>query len=349
MTKALAMVSGGLDSILAALVIKELGIDVLAICFKSAFFSSENAERMTKQVGLDLKVIDFTEEHLDMTKNPKYGYGKNMNPCIDCHAMMMRHAGSILEELNADFIITGEVLNQRPMSQNIRALDVVKKESGFEKKILRPLCAKRLQPTEMELSGLVDREKLLGISGRSRKPQMELAKQYGIKEYPSPAGGCCLTEPNFARRLKNLYADGAEDVKDIDLRLVELLKVGRHIILNSELKLISTRDKDEYDVLMNLLAEGDYVFNTAECNGSTIVAIAKNKRALTDEEIEFAARVTVRYSKDREKESVLVKYYRFSEERRNNATDELESENHENEKYISAKAESDEILQLLLI
>lgn len=127
-----------------------------------------------------------------------------MNPCIDCHSMMMNYAGELLEKYEADFIITGEVLNQRPMSQNRQALDIVKKESGFKDKILRPLCAKNLQPTEMELNGLVDREKLMKISGRSRKVQMALAEEWGIKEYPSPAGGCRLTEPGYALRLKDL-------------------------------------------------------------------------------------------------------------------------------------------------
>jgi tRNA-specific 2-thiouridylase len=202
MTRALAMMSGGLDSGLAAKLIKDQGIEVIGICFKSYFFGEENAVKMAKQIGIRLEVIDFSEKHLIMVKNPKHGRGKNMNPCIDCHAMMMNYCGKILEEYNADFIITGEVLNQRPMSQNKQALNTVKKESGFSNKILRPLCALNLEPTEMELSGLVDREKLLDISGRSRKVQMELAEKWGIKDYPSPAGGCKLTEPNYSVRLK---------------------------------------------------------------------------------------------------------------------------------------------------
>ena len=200
MTRALAMISGGLDSILAAKLIKEQGIDVIGICFRSYFFSEESAKKMTKQIDIPLVVVDFSKEHFELVKNPKHGRGKNMNPCIDCHSMMMNYAGELLEKYEADFIITGEVLNQRPMSQNRQALDIVKKESGFKDKILRPLCAKNLQPTEMELNGLVDREKLMKISGRSRKVQMALAEEWGIKEYPSPAGGCRLTEPGYAYR-----------------------------------------------------------------------------------------------------------------------------------------------------
>ena len=181
MTRALAMISGGLDSILAAKLIKEQGIEVIGICFRSYFFNEENAKRMTKQIGIQLEVVDFSKEHFDMVRDPKHGWGKNMNPCIDCHSMMMRYSGELLEKFNADFIITGEVLNQRPMSQNRSALDVVKRQSGFSDKILRPLCAKNLKETQMEIDGLVDREKLLDISGRNRKPQMALAEEMGNK------------------------------------------------------------------------------------------------------------------------------------------------------------------------
>ena len=168
MVRALAMISGGLDSILAARLIKEQGIEVIGICFRSYFFNEENAKRMTKQIGIRLEVVDFSKEHFEMVKNPSHGWGKNMNPCIDCHSMMMRYSGELLEKFNADFIITGEVFNQRPMSQNKSALNIVKKQSGFSEKILRPLCAKNLDPTPMEVNGLVDREMLLDISGRSR-------------------------------------------------------------------------------------------------------------------------------------------------------------------------------------
>lgn len=331
MTKALALVSGGLDSILAACLIREQGIEVTAICFKSAFFSSENAERMCEQVGLPLVVVDFTDKHLEMTKNPKYGYGKNMNPCIDCHAMMMSDAGRLLEEMNADFIITGEVLNQRPMSQNRRALDIVKKESGWAKKILRPLSAKRLLPTEMELEELVDRERLLDFNGRSRKPQMELAKKYNITEYPSPAGGCCLTEPQFANRLKNLYESGKEDITSYE---VELLKIGRHIDAGNGVKIISTRDSAEYGKLMELLRPRDYVFNTAECTGSTIGVILLEDRDLIEEEIAFVAGITARYSKEKEKEEVAIKYRRMEDTA---------------ETVIKAVPEKDEKLQEILL
>ena len=204
--RALALFSGGLDSALAIKVIKDQGIDVIALNFVSHFFGGKNekAEKMAEQLGIKVEYVHFEKRHTEVVKNPVYGRGKNMNPCIDCHSLMFKVAGELLEKYDADFVISGEVLGQRPMSQNRQALNIVKKESGFSNKILRPLCAKNIEPTEMELNGLVDREKLLDISGRSRKTQMELAEKWGITEYPSPAGGCKLTEPNYALRLRDL-------------------------------------------------------------------------------------------------------------------------------------------------
>ena len=305
MTKALALVSGGLDSILAAKLIQMQGIEVTGICFASAFFGSKNAERMAAQIDMPLIVVDFTEEHLKMTKGPKHGYGKNMNPCIDCHAMMLSYAGHMLEELKADFLITGEVLNQRPMSQNKKSLGIVQKESGFEDKILRPLCALNLDPTQMEKDGLVDRTRLLGLSGKSRKPQIELAEKWGIAEYPSPAGGCMLTEPQFANRLRDLYNHGKEKVEPID---VELLKYGRHMRISPATKVVCTRNEGEYDILMKLLKDDYIVFDTADCTGSTAVLVTTGSEAPSREEIDFAGSVAARYSKEKDKDRVKIKY-----------------------------------------
>lgn len=310
MTRALALISGGLDSILAAKLIKMQGIEVIGICFASAFFGSRNAEKMAAQIDIPLKVVDFTEDHLVMTKHPKHGYGKNMNPCIDCHAMMLRYAGNLLEELEGDFLITGEVLDQRPMSQNKKSLGIVQKESGFEEKILRPLCALNLAPTQMELDGLVDRTSLLGISGKSRKPQIELAKELGIKDYPSPAGGCMLTEPQFANRLKDLYKHGKESVKPIDIKL---LKLGRHLRVSPALKIVCTRDESEYELLSDLIKDEHMIFDTADCNGSTIVAIPSSGGSLSHEDMVIAASVAARYSKEKEKESVRIKFSKKSD------------------------------------
>ncbi|EES49732.1 DUF814 domain-containing protein [Clostridium botulinum] len=308
MVKALAMISGGLDSILAAKLIKEQGIEVIGICFKSYFFNEENAKRMTQQIGIKLEVIDFSEEHFDLVRNPKHGWGKNMNPCIDCHSMMMNYSGKLLEKFNADFIITGEVLNQRPMSQNRQALNIVKKESGYSDKILRPLCAQNLDPTQMELDGLVDREKLLKISGRSRAIQMELAENWGIKDYPSPAGGCKLTEPNYSIRLRELV----NRKSDVTQREIDLLKYGRHFITPNNVKIIVSRTADEGEAFKKLLIKEDLVFLTSKFNGAMVIIPAGNNP--TEEDLTLACRFAVRYSKGKDEESVEVKYGNVSTE-----------------------------------
>ncbi|MGV8980019.1 tRNA 4-thiouridine(8) synthase ThiI [Clostridium sp.] len=305
MTTALAMISGGLDSILAAKLVKDQGIEVIGICFKSYFFSEENALKIVKQIDIPLVVVDFSEEHFSMLKDPKHGYGKNMNPCIDCHAMMMRHCGDLLEKFHADFIITGEVLNQRPMSQNRSALDIVKNESGIGQKILRPLSAKNLNPTEMEIEGLIDREALMDIKGRNRKVQMELAEKWGIIDYPSPAGGCKLTEPNYSVRLKELL-EHKEDTSKKDL---ELLKIGRHFRISKDAKIISSRTEEEGQLLEQFLIEEDLMFLPVDYNGSTIVIIGK----ATDEDIEFAAKVAGRYCKGKDEKRISIKYGRYGQ------------------------------------
>ncbi len=306
MVRALAMISGGLDSILAARLIKEQGIEVIGICFRSYFFNEENAKRMTKQIGIRLEVVDFSKEHFEMVKNPSHGWGKNMNPCIDCHSMMMKYSGELLEKFNADFIITGEVLNQRPMSQNKSALNIVKKQSGFSEKILRPLCAKNLDPTPMELNGLVDREKLLDISGRSRKVQMELADKWGIKDYPSPAGGCKLTEPNYSIRLKELV-ERKENVTEKD---IHLLKYGRHFITDDKTKIIVTRTAEEAESIKSLLNKNDLMFLTSKYNGAMVIIPEGN--IPTENDIIIACRMAVRYSKGKDEEMVEVKFGRVS-------------------------------------
>ncbi|MBE6072183.1 MAG: DUF814 domain-containing protein [Clostridium butyricum] len=311
MVRALAMISGGLDSILAAKLIKEQGIEVIGICFKSYFFNEENAKRMTKQIGIKLEVVDFSKEHFEMVKNPSHGWGKNMNPCIDCHSMMMRYSGDLLEKFNADFIITGEVLNQRPMSQNKSALNIVKKQSGFSEKILRPLCAKNLDPTPMELNGLVDREKLLNISGRSRKAQMELADKWGIKDYPSPAGGCKLTEPNYSIRLKELV-ERKESIKEKD---IHLLKYGRHFITDDKTKIIVTRTGEEGEKIKELLNKNDIMFLTSKYNGAMVIIPEGN--VPTENDIMIACRIAVRYSKGKDENEVEVKFGQVSTDFKN--------------------------------
>ncbi|MCR6516130.1 tRNA 4-thiouridine(8) synthase ThiI [Clostridium sp. LY3-2] len=329
MTRALAMVSGGLDSILAAKLIKDQGIEVIGICFRSYFFNEENAKRMTKQIDIPLEVVDFSKEHFEMVKSPKHGWGKNMNPCIDCHAMMMRYSGELLKRFDADFIITGEVLNQRPMSQNKQALNKVKSESGFSDIILRPLCAKNLEETQMEKDGLVDREKLLNISGRSRKPQIELAEKWNIVDYPSPAGGCRLTEPNFAHRLRE-FVDRQGDATPKE---IELLRYGRHFITPNGSKIIVSRTKDEGDIIKTLLDENDTVFYPVSHNGAMAIATGE----LNEEDIKLALKIVGRYSKGKDLDEVEISYGKFGKVFDRTAKEKPASEEEINKYLIQSK------------
>ena len=251
--KAIALFSGGLDSTLAMKLIIDQGIDVLALNIYTGFGSTkdrlEHMQSMCDQVGAELKIIDIESEFLqDVLFNPKHGYGKNFNPCIDCHAKMFAVAKRIMEVEGASFLISGEVMGQRPMSQNKDALQTVLNESNCDGLLLRPMSAKMLTPTIAEEKGWVDRGRLFGFKGKSRRPQIELAKKLGIYFYPQPAGGCLLADSAFSKRLRDLM----EYEPDFDLKDVKFLKIGRHFRLSSSAKLIVLRKKDEKDILKNL-------------------------------------------------------------------------------------------------
>lgn len=283
---------------LAAQVIRAQGIDVLGLFFETPFFSSEKAKQSAAEIDLPLKIVDLTEPHLGVVRRPKHGYGGNMNPCIDCHALMLRSAGEILEKEGASFVISGEVLGQRPMSQNFRALSIVAKESGFNGLILRPLCAKHLPVTVPEEKGWVKREGLLGISGRSRKPQMELAEKFNIRHYPSPAGGCLLTDPAFSRRLRDLFASRPE----CSLQEIELLKIGRHFRIGPAAKIVVGRNKSENDVIDSLSCEKDLVLRVENIPGPTVLITGE----ASPEEEGLALSVTASYSDAKEDQVVEI-------------------------------------------
>lgn len=291
--KAVCLLSGGLDSILACRLILEQGVQVFGLNFVSPFCTCtrkgcrHEARKAAESLGIPLKVVAKGEEYIQLIKKPRHGYGSAMNPCLDCRIFTFVQAKGYMKEIGARFVFTGEVLGERPMSQHLQALRLIERESGLEGLVLRPLSAKLLEPTIPEKEGLVDREKLLAIQGRSRKPQITLAAHYGLKDYPCPAGGCLLTEKKFALRLKEAFAHNEDTLRD-----VKVLKVGRHFRLPSGRKVIVGRNELENRVLTNLAQSDDIVIEPVEVPGPVVVVWCGGG----EEDIEVAARLCARYS-----------------------------------------------------
>ncbi len=302
--KALALFSGGLDSTLAIKLVQKQGIEVIALNFVSHFFGGKNekADNMAKQLGVKLEYIDFSELHTELVKNPPSGRGKNMNPCIDCHALMFEKAGELLEQYGASFLISGEVLGQRPMSQNFSSLNRVKKLSGVElgELIVRPLSAKLLPITKPEELGWIDREQLMDVNGRSRKLQLELVEQWGIVEYPTPGGGCMLTEPNYSKRLRTLEEDGF--LEDKYSFLFHLIKRGRFFRLESNKYLFVGREKDDNFKLSEYKEYGSLYIAGAGTPGPAIVGYGN----LTEDQIALAQNLFSRYSQAKGKKKIQI-------------------------------------------
>jgi tRNA U34 2-thiouridine synthase MnmA/TrmU len=298
MSKALGLLSGGLDSSLAALCLKRQGIDVTAIAFVTPFFGSSKAELAARQMEIPLIVEDIGRVHLDMVKNPRYGYGKNMNPCIDCHAMMFRLAGEIMAERGFDFLFSGEVLGQRPMSQNANALRSVANYSGHPERILRPLSARVLPVTPMEEQGLVDRERLLDIQGRSRKRQEAYAKEWGLVDFPSSGGGCLLTEIHFSDRLRDLFTHQP----DCTVEDVELLKVGRQFRLSERAKLTLGRHQKDNEAI-RAAADGSHIVLRALGVPGPLGLVSGEP---LDDDLKTAAAIIASYGKGKDQEAVVV-------------------------------------------
>ncbi|MEM2567786.1 MAG: tRNA 4-thiouridine(8) synthase ThiI [Candidatus Bathyarchaeia archaeon] len=302
--KALALFSGGLDSSLAIRLMQEQGIEVEAITFLTPFYTAKEGgfslQRAAERLGVPLKVVRLGLDYLRIIRKPKFGYGRHMNPCIDCRIFMLKRAKKYAREIGADFIVTGEVLDERPMSQHMKALKIVEEESSLKGRLLRPLSAKLLPPTIAEKCGLVDRSKLLDIRGRSRKRQLTLAKAYGITEYQSPAGGCLLTYKEFSAKLRDLF----QHKKRISMADLELLKVGRHFRIGKN-KIIVGRNKEENEKLLKLKGRNDYFFEAVGCGSpTTLLQGPKTRQA-----IEKAAQLTAYYS-DQKTGKVHVKYGR---------------------------------------
>lgn len=285
--RALALISGGLDSLLAAKLIVDQGCEVIGLHFKIPFCKINIQESFPK-IGIKIIEVDLGAEFLRLIQEPHYGFGSNMNPCIDCKILMFSRAKQLMPELGAKFIITGEVLGQRPMSQNKQALKLIRSRSGLEDLLLRPLSAQFFPPSLAEKEGWVKREKLLSFNGRKRTPQMRLARELGFNVYATPAGGCLLTDPSFCKRLAELLAHD-----ELNLENLELLKVGRHFRIGANTRLVVGRDEGENNQLAQLALAGDYLFSPQiDLAGPTCLA-----RGLINQELIFlSSQITSAYT-----------------------------------------------------
>jgi tRNA-specific 2-thiouridylase len=294
--KAIALLSGGLDSTLAAKVVMEQGIELEALNFVTLFCTCTNrgetclaSQKAVETLGIPLRVFNVSGEYLNVVKNPKHGYGRNMNPCIDCRIFILKKTKIYMQDSGAAFIVTGEVLGQRPMSQRKDAMRLIEKEAGLEGLILRPLSAHVLSKTIPEKEGWVDRERLLKFQGRSRKPQINLAKHYGIQDYPCPAGGCLLTDSGFAKRMRDLLRHNPS----FSLNDAHLLKMGRHFRLSDGVKLVVGRNEEENQKIGTFARNGDVLLKVSGFPGP--LSLLRGK--LSEGDIEKAGAVTVQYSK----------------------------------------------------
>lgn len=287
--KAVLLFSGGLDSILAAKLLQREGIEIYPLFCSSMFWDSKLTIKAAEELGLPLRIVDVSEKIWSLVKNPKYGRGKGVNPCIDCKIMMLKEAKKYMEEIGAHFVATGEVLGERPMSQRKDTMILIAKESDLEDFLVRPLSAKLLPPTLPEREGWVKREGLLDIMGRSRKRQLELAEELGVKFFPSPGGGCVFTDPAFSKRVKDLLKHDP-DAKLLD---AEMLKYGRHFRLSEEVKLIVGRDREENESLLRLALPDDFILKAENYPGP--IGVLRG-REVTSQVLELACGIVLRYS-----------------------------------------------------
>ena len=306
--RAVALLSGGLDSLLAIRLVLEQGVAVEALNFVGPFCtctpkgrSCSAAESAVRQLGVPLRVIGTGAEFLEIVKHPPHGYGRSMNPCLDCRILMFRKAAEVMRERRARFLVTGEVLGERPMSQRLEAMRLIEREAGVEGLVLRPLSARLLEPSIPEREGWVDRSRLLAIRGRSRRPQLALAREYGLKDFPCPAGGCLLTDRGFAARLRDLMAFKP----DFDLHDVQFLKVGRHFRLSEKARAVVGRNETENARLLGLARRDDLLLEAADAPGPLTVV----RGTPDDAALRLAAALTARYGKQRNDPLVRIRAF----------------------------------------
>ena len=317
--KAVALISGGLDSMLAARLMRDQGIHVEGINFFTGFCveghthairnskqskpKRNNALWSAEQIGIKLHIVDVIDEYKDVVINPKHGYGAHLNPCLDCKGFMVGKAREWMEANGFDFIVTGEVIGQRPMSQRRDTMPIVARESGAFDRLLRPLCAKLLPETLPEREGWVDRNKLLDFNGRSRKPQIALAAQYGFTDYAQPAGGCCfLTDENYTVRLSDLWTN--RGTKQYELDDILLLKIGRHLRPRPNFKLIIGREEGENNFLNGYRRDFTYLIALSHLGPLALVDGVAN-----DADLDFAARLLARFGQGRDADKVTIEIH----------------------------------------
>jgi tRNA-specific 2-thiouridylase len=305
--RAVALLSGGLDSRLAVKLMLEQEIEVLGVNFVTPFCTCtaqgcrSEAREAAGQLGIPLKVVNNSDGLLKAVKNPRFGHGRGLNPCLDCRVLGFERAAEYMREVEATFLVTGEVLGQRPMSQRRRAMEMIEREAGLEGRVVRPLSARHMPPTEPEREGVIDRSRLLGLTGRSRRPQMDLAEDLGINDYPCPAGGCLLTDRTFAARLAALL----EEFPDASMPQVTLLKAGRHFRSSVGQWMIVPREDLENRRLFNLRNALSAVVEAVDVGGPQGGIMTRGKPA--DATIHEAAALVARYGQGRDREAVAVR------------------------------------------
>ena len=325
--KVVALLSGGLDSQLAIKMMQEQGFDVSAVAIKTPFCDFDcgrgcgfEIRERADDLDVNLKTVYLGDEYIEMLKHPKHGIGAGFNPCIDCRSMMFDAAKKHMEEIGAEFIISGEVLGQRPMSQHAPALKTIEKESDLVGKIVRPLSAALLPETDPEKDGLIKRENLGMIRGRTRRDQLDMAKKYGIENPPNAGGGCLLTEPQFGIKAKDLFSH----TKNPTINDIDLLKIGRHFRLDEQTKFIVGRNKDENEMIKAIALPGDILLEAKDFVGPVSILRGSNPK----KHIKFASSVTLRYSDAPDYEKAIVSV------QDNDLVEEISSESAEEESYI---------------
>ena len=325
--KVVALLSGGLDSQLAIKMMQEQGFDVSAVAIKTPFCDFDcgrgcgfEIRERADDLDVNLKTVYLGDEYIEMLKHPKHGIGAGFNPCIDCRSMMFDAAKKHMEEIGAEFIISGEVLGQRPMSQHAPALRTIENESDLVGKIVRPLSAALLPETDPEKDGLIKRENLGMIRGRTRRGQLDMAKKYGIENPPNAGGGCLLTEPHFGIKAKDLFSH----TKNPTINDIDLLKIGRHFRLDEETKFIVGRNKDENEMIKAIALPGDILLEAKDFVGPVSILRGSNAK----QHLKFASSITLRYSDAPNNEQAIVSI------RDNDLVEEIDSKSAEEDSYI---------------